>query len=86
MCVPPYTHTVVSAIITGLVLGTLVALSRPERSIPAKAGATVLRLTHADDELLRVPDSKAPRQCRVGPYSGDDALRRDGIQQHHLDP
>jgi hypothetical protein len=33
-----------------------------------------------------VRDSKEPQQCLVGPYSGDDALRRDGIQQHHLGP
>jgi hypothetical protein len=48
-----------------------------------------LHLTDADDngeQVLRVPDSIAPQQCRVGPYSGDDGLRRGGIPRHPLGP
>jgi hypothetical protein len=47
----------------------------------------LLFLSGADGEKVpRVPDSRAPQQCLVGPYSGDDALRRDGIPRHHPGP
>ena len=68
------------------------ALPRPERSIPAKSRYCSILSRDDDDnddndaQVLPVPDSKAPQQCLVGPYSVDDVLRRDGIPRHHLDP
>ena len=48
----------------------------------------VLLLSADDDgeQVQWVRDSIAPQQCRAGPYSGDDALRRDGIPRHPLGP
>ena len=49
--------------------------------------ATVLLLSAGDGEqVLRVRDSIAPQQCRAGPYSGDDAVRKGGIPRHPLGP